>query len=315
MDKRGFNIALNGLKDKYPDKLILIEGIQRAFNREVPSISRENLIALYQNPAQFMMKKKLADGIWTTQLHEWADNGVEDLLYINPIYLGAKNAYGDTVLMNMVEYAIGKTTEQINFDYLKKLLENPMVFEYKVNEDGEVCQASVWDIKDVTGRTPIDYLSDMASGTGTCEGCEPITELAPLIAEWASIMKEALPDEENDTVEAYAEETQEEAAPPTEEEILAAISEYELCDGESDPGDGEDEPVVSAPGEQGFSPETGVAMAGVVDEAPEDDGEDDELPPEAAAMIHEEVGKDPFIRDKGNVERITLAKEKPQTDY
>ena len=97
MDKRGFNIGLNGLKDKFPDKLILIEGLQRAFNREVPSISRENLVALYQNPAQFMVKKILADGLWTTQLHEWADNGLEDLLYINPNYLGAKNAYGDTV--------------------------------------------------------------------------------------------------------------------------------------------------------------------------------------------------------------------------
>ena len=76
MDKRGFNTELNRLKDLYPDKLILIEGIQRAFNRDVPSISRENLFALYQNPAQFMMKKPLPDGRWTTQLHEWADNGV-----------------------------------------------------------------------------------------------------------------------------------------------------------------------------------------------------------------------------------------------
>ena len=40
MDKRGFNTELNRLKDLYPDKLILIEGIQRAFNRDVPSISR-----------------------------------------------------------------------------------------------------------------------------------------------------------------------------------------------------------------------------------------------------------------------------------
>lgn len=303
MDKRGFNIALNGLKDKYPDKLILIEGIQRAFNREVPSISRENLLALYQNPAQFMMKKKLADGIWTTQLHEWADNGVEDLLYINPIYLGAKNAYGDTVLMNMVEYAIGKTTEQINFDYLKKLLENPMVFEYKTSEDGELCQASVWDIKDVTGRTPIDYLSDMASGTGTCQGCEPITELAPLIAEWASIMREALPGEEENAVLAAQEA---EPAPPTEEEILASISEYDMCDGEYNPGDGE--PVVLGPGEEEYYPETGVGVEGIVDEYPESDGEDDDLPKEAVAMIHEEVGKDPFIRDTGNVERIAMAK-------
>ena len=39
----------------------------------------------------------------------------------------------------------------------------------------------------------------------------------------------------------------------------------------------------------------------------EGDGPDDNLPEEAKAMIHDEVGKDPFIRDKGNVERIALA--------
>ena len=303
MDKRGFNMELNKLKDAYPDKLILIEGIQRAFNRDVPSISRENLLALYQNPAQFMMRKNLPDGRWTTQLHEWADNGVEDLLNINPIYLGAKNSYGDTVLMNMVEYAIGKTTEQINFDFLKKLLENPLVFEYKTSEDEDMCQASVWDIKDITGRTPIDYLSDIASGTGTCKDCEPITELAPLIAEWASIMKEALPEEYAEVAEQYEEEK-----PPTEEEILDAISEYDLCDGEFEPGDGDDVPIVAEPGSEEYYPNTGSSVE-IVDEAPpNNEDEDDELPEEAAAMIHEEVGKDPFIRDKGNVERIAMAR-------
>ncbi len=300
MDKRGFNTELNRLKDVYPDKLILIEGIQRAFNRDVPSISRENLFALYQNPAQFMMKKVLPDGRWTTQLHEWADNGVEDLLNINPIYLGAKNSYGDTVLMNMVEYAIGKTTEQINFDFLKKLLENPLVFEYKTGEDEEMCRASVWDIKDVTGRTPIDYLSDMASATGTCKDCEPITELAPMIAEWASIMRDALPEEYEDVPEVAEQYVEEQ--PPTEEEVLDAISEYDLCDGECEPCDGEDD-VVEAPVEGEPNPEEGD-----MGESMEGDGLDDNLPEEAKAMIHEQVGKDPFIRDKGNVERIALAK-------
>lgn len=306
MDKRGFNTELNRLKDLYPDKLILIEGIQRAFNRDVPSISRANLFALYQNPAQFMMKKALPDGMWTTQLHEWADNGVEDLLNINPIYLGAKNSLGDTVLMNMVEYAIGKTTEQINFDLLKKLLENPLVFEYKTSEDEEMCQASVWDIKDVTGRTPIDYLSDMASGTGTCKDCEPITEIAPMIAEWASIMREALPEEYADVPEVAEQYVEEQ--PPTEDEILDAITEYNLCDGECEACDGDECPSVSEPVSEPYTPETGVE-SDIVDEAPADNGVDDELiPEEARAMIHDEVGKDPFIRDTGNVERIVMAK-------
>jgi hypothetical protein len=117
-------------------------------------------------------------------------------------------------------------------------------------------------------------------------------------------MQDALPgDEENlpDAVQAEVEK-----APPTDDEILNSISEYDLCYGESDPGDGDDDvPVVSEPGAAEYYPETGAV--GIVDEAPEDDGEEEELPEEAVAMIHEEVGKDPFIRDKGNVERIALA--------
>lgn len=299
MDKRGFNAALNRIKDSYPGKLILIEGIQRAFNRDVPSISRENLLALYQNPAQFMMKKPLADGMWTTQLHEWADNGVEDLLDINPIYLGAKNAYGDTVLMSMVEYAIGKTTEQINFDYLKRLLEHPMVFEYKTGDDGEMSTASVWDIKDITGRTPIDYLGDMAGGTGTCKGCEPIPELATLIAEWASIMKSALPGEDEMGDNASDELNSTENIPDGEPSNDGDGS----CFGQGTSGE---VPIASDPGSAEYYPET-CASYGIVDENPgESDDDEDDLPEDALAMIHDEVGKDPFIRDTGNVERITM---------
>lgn len=194
MDKKHFNLALNKLKDKYPEKLILIEGLQRAFNRDVPVISKDMLRALYQYPVQFIDMKPLPNGEWTTALHEWAENGLEDLLEIDPLYLATKNSNGDTVLMALVEYAVGSTTEQINYDFLKKLLSKPMTYKYKINDTDEPLDGCVWDIRDVTGRTPIDYLTDMASGTGTCAGCEPIPELAPYIAEWADNELERIPE-------------------------------------------------------------------------------------------------------------------------
>jgi hypothetical protein len=61
-----------------------------------------------------------------------------------------------------------------------------------------------------------------------------------------------------------------------------------MCYGESEPGDGDEDVVV--------------------DDAPADDGEEEEIPEEARAMIHDEVGKDPFMRDKGNIERIVMAR-------
>lgn len=185
MDKRKFNLGLNALKDEFPDKLIMIESLQRAFNRDVQSIDSRNLRALYQNPSQFMVKIKGDDGEWTTMLHKWADNGLEDLLEIDPLYLMAKNSIGDTVLMNLVQYALGSTTEQINYDLLKKILDKPMKFKYKTGEDEEMLDGCVWDERDISGRTVIDYLQDMASGTGICANCSPLMELVPLLKEWS----------------------------------------------------------------------------------------------------------------------------------
>ena len=286
MDKRKFNLALNSMKDKFPDRLPIIESIQRGFNRDIPSISRENLRELYQNPAQFMVKRQTEDGEWTTMLHEWADNGVTALLEINPIYLSAKNSYGDTVLMNLVEYAVGKTTEQIDYGLLKSILEHPLVYEYKTGKDGETATESVWNEKDITGKTPVDYLRDMSSGEGTCSGCEPITELIPLIAEWESRMASAMGEsDEEDDISGEDNEN---------------VSEDDCGDQPEDEIDASSDGISSSPGTEPFYPEVSTVAVGTVDDYPDDPS----IPEDANQMIKAEIEHDPMMRDTGMLDRI-----------
>ena len=285
MDKRKFNLELNAMKDRFPDRLPMIESIQRGFNRDIPSISRENLRELYQNPAQFMVKRPSENGEWTTMLHEWADNGVSALLEINPIYLAAKNSYGDTVLMNLVEYAVGKTTEQIDYGLLKSILEHPLVYEYKTGNEGDMEKETIWNEKDITGKTPVDYLKDMSTGEGTCSECDPITELIPLIAEWESLMASAMG--ENDERRITEEDDQE-------------------TDSECECGEHPDEDVIVSsngiigdPGKEEGYPSS-MLTVGTVDDYPDDIS----IPEEAGQMKQDEIEHDPLMRDTGMLDRI-----------
>lgn len=281
MDKRKFNLSLNKLKDKFPEKLLLIESIQRAYNRDIPTISRENLRQLYQNPASFVCRIKCKNGEWTTKLHQLAENGLEDLLKIDPLYLITKNSYGDTVLMSLIEYAVGKTTEQINYDLLRKILECPMTFKYVVNSKSPMVDGCVWDIQDITGRTPIDYLSDMASGSGTCDGCEPIVELAPLIKEWSERSLATM----GDGVDDYP-----------DDEALSELDEFE------------DEEITASDliDDATNKPQDTSIEVDIIDDCPDDlenyideNGEQQKVPEEAQNEVHDKIQNDAVIKDTG----------------
>ena len=97
MDKRKFHYFLNSLKDEHESSIELIEAIQDKFEEDVKPITDNELKALKQNPLQFVKKVPQDDGEWTSQLHIWAEQGVPEILDIDPIYLGFKNSVGDTV--------------------------------------------------------------------------------------------------------------------------------------------------------------------------------------------------------------------------
>lgn len=167
MDKRGVNIELNRLKDKNPGQGALIEGVQKLFNEKVKTATPEQKRALLMFPMQYAAYRiKTSPSEWTTQLHVWADNMLDTILLLNPLYLTTRDSSGDTVLHRLVKAALGEYTDEVNYDFIKKLLDKDMGFvSLQSPFENEGAKAgSVWMMKDVDGCTPMDLLADYAIG-------------------------------------------------------------------------------------------------------------------------------------------------------
>lgn len=167
MDKRGINIELNRLKDKNPSQAALIEGVQKLFNEKVKTATPEQKRALMMFPMQYAAYRiKTSPSEWTTQLHMWADNMLDTILQLNPLYLTTRDSSGDTVLHRLVKAALGEYTDEVNYDFIKKLLDKDMGFVALQSpfENEGAKAGSVWMMKDVDGCTPMDLLADYAIG-------------------------------------------------------------------------------------------------------------------------------------------------------
>ena len=167
MDKRGINIELNRLKDQNPSQEALIEGVQKLFNEKVKTATPEQKRALMMFPMQYAAYRiKTSPSEWTTQLHVWADNMLDTILQLNPLYLTTRDSSGDTVLHRLVKAALGEYTDEVNYDFIKKLLDKDMGFvSLQSPFENEGAKAgSVWMMKDVDGCTPMDLLADYAIG-------------------------------------------------------------------------------------------------------------------------------------------------------
>jgi len=169
MDKRKFHYLLNTLKDEHEKYIDLIESIQEKFEDEVKPITPSEIKALKQHPLQFVKKIPLDNAEWTTQLHIWAEQGVPEILNLDPILLAFKNSNGDSVLMCLVSSATGAYTEKIKYDLIQRVLDTDLSYVVKEkNEEGKdtVEDKNALDVKDLNGQTPIDFLIDFAFGTG-----------------------------------------------------------------------------------------------------------------------------------------------------
>lgn len=188
-DKRKFHVFLNRLKDEIPSDIGLIESIQKKFESEIDSISDEEKKALKQFPIQFVKRIDQDDMGWTSQLHMWAEQGVPEILELDPMLLAFKNGYGDSVLMSLVAASTGMYTETIDYDMIKRILDNDYTYE-DVDKDEEgnevVVEKNALDEVDVNGQTPIDFLIDFAYATGSYKGMQPDEQIQYILKEFAS---------------------------------------------------------------------------------------------------------------------------------
>lgn len=167
MDKRGINIELNRLKAKNPGQETLIEGVQKLFNEKVETATPEEKRSLLMFPMQYAAYRiKTSPSEWTTQLHRWADNLLDTILQLDPLYLTTRDSSGDTVLHRLVKAATGEFTDEVNYEFIKKLLDKDMGFVMLQSpfENAGAQAGSAWMMKDVDGQTPMDLLADYAIG-------------------------------------------------------------------------------------------------------------------------------------------------------
>lgn len=203
MDKRQFHILLNDLKDTNPNSIQIIESIQNTFDESFESISDSEKKALKLFPLQFIKRIPQENQEWTTQLHIWGDNAVADLLNLDPILLSHKNSYGDTVLMCLVNAALGAYTEVIDYDLIKRILDTDMSFEYtETLKDGKETpiKSNVLEIEDLNGQTPLNFLIDYAYADGNYKGQEVDPILQKILQEFAEAMECA---DESDDLDEY----------------------------------------------------------------------------------------------------------------
>lgn len=233
MDKRAINIGLNRLKDKNPANAAIIEGVQQLFNDKVEVATPEQKHSLLMFPMQYAAYHiKNGDSEWTTQLHVWADNLLDTLLQLNPMYLTTRDSAGDTVLHRLVKAATGEFTEQVNYDFIKKLLDKDMGFvAIQAPFDENSSQAGdAWLMTDVDGKTPMDLLADYAMGQPE-SGMPADDKLLLMLDEFAQtpsteieVPEPKAPEtEEEKPVEPVADEPATEQAPKQEEKVEPAI--------------------------------------------------------------------------------------------
>lgn len=233
MDKRAINIGLNRLKDKNPANAAIIEGVQQLFNDKVEVATPEQKHSLLMFPMQYAAYHiKNGDSEWTTQLHVWADNLLDTLLQLNPMYLTTRDSAGDTVLHRLVKAATGEFSEQVNYDFIKKLLDKDMGFvAIQAPFDENSSQAGdAWLMTDVDGKTPMDLLADYAMGQPE-SGMPADDKLLLMLDEFAQtpsteieVPEPKAPEtEEEIPVEPVADEPATEQAPKQEEKVEPAI--------------------------------------------------------------------------------------------
>lgn len=184
MDTRKINIFLNELKDKHPENMDLLESIQMNFNEEFKPLTHSERKALVMHPMQFVKRISEPDGSWTSQLHIWAEQGVPEIMDLDPMFLTFSNSHGDTVLHCLVTGLTGAYTEKVDYPALENILTKELSYEDidTDNEGNQVKSVIVpLNVKDSIGKTPLDYIIAYAYGTDIYEGTNPDQQLIDIL--------------------------------------------------------------------------------------------------------------------------------------
>lgn len=184
---RIMNYKLNELKTARPNDKAIIEAFQVAMNTDADIISPTSRRALLKFPMQFVQPIRTSDGEWTTQLHIWAGLQLHDLLKLDPIVLTAKDSNYEPVLKTLVQAALGKQTQTVNYNLIEELFQKDMSYNaVTVPGDTENTEpGNAWYEQDVEGKTVAEYLYEFASGEGEFAGNPPDERLLDMFSRYS----------------------------------------------------------------------------------------------------------------------------------
>ena len=194
---RILNYKLNELKNSRPNDRALIEAIQSDINRKVEVISPSTRKSLLQFPMQFTQRVRTSSRDWTTQLHQWADYQLKELLMIDPIYLTTSDSDDECVLKRLIKAVLGLTmTQQVNYELLEQIFQKDMKYSaLTVVADPDSAEGgNAWFERDLDGKTVVEYLYDFANGEGEFSGKGPDERILAMFDQYAETALE-LPDE------------------------------------------------------------------------------------------------------------------------
>lgn len=208
-DKRHFYNILRIAKNLYPEKTTLVESIKDKFDALFESITPRQKMALKAFPTQYVKRIHQDDGGWTSQLHIWAEEGVKDILNLDPHLLSYKNSNGETILMCYCIGATGTLTGFINHDAIEDMLYRD--FSYDMEKQGPNGEAilekkNVLDEEDFFGQTILDQLIDIAYATGDYSNDLPDDRLQNILEEFSGVTKEKQAAEAEEAAKATAPE-------------------------------------------------------------------------------------------------------------
>lgn len=184
IDKRPFYSLLYNMKMFSNEDRTLIESIEEKYS-EIEPITDKEKRALALHPMQFVERIKEDNGEWTTQLHIWAENGVKEILNLDPMFLSFKNSYGDSVLMCLAIGATGTHTDKIDYQLITDILSKDFTYEdhtTDINGNDEIITRNALNETDINGKTPIDYISDIAYAKGDYQNDEPDMHLIHILS-------------------------------------------------------------------------------------------------------------------------------------
>ena len=188
------SVLLDTLKKNGSINGAVLESIEDIANSVKEEVSGSERRAIEEFPEQFIVRIPTTPGEWTTQLHIWATQGINEIFDMRSEYLGFQDSERNTVYICLVHNVLN--TANVKYEDIVKLLDCDLTTE---DEDGN--PVNIVSIRNNDGETPLSLIVDRAFGKGKYSNYKKDDKLVKMLTEYVSDMdKESAPEPEPEPI-------------------------------------------------------------------------------------------------------------------